>query len=442
VFFFERLGIESFPFRFDPARLFEALPTILEICRLQAIEQLWIVPSTFPSSIHVEMPGWDISGQGTHWLHCFERREGFDREPIDIVFPALDRKCKAWASARTPAELLASLVAFESATGERYRWSPERTAGRILERLHYHGERLPVLEMPPPALETTTEMDAAWSRPLRAHETSRKWVDAWDVNAAYLSACSSLALGAGDLRHTGPGVLRPKLGTPLLRKDPIFPGYYRAHVLPAKFTPLLPDPRGDQIGDDAWISAPTLELLREIGYQIDVLESWTWAQTRRPLEPWYKRLRDARASLMEGICLDSECAETRWCEIALAALKLAWGPFLGGYVASQKPGWDRSADPLFRPDWRHHVIATTRARQYRTLVRVMMDGNVAPFAVATDCLYFATDTPGVPPAGLRVGANPGAYKHAGTISMDAIHACRHDAPDIRDLQMASRGATS
>lgn len=312
-----------------------------------------------------------------------------------------DRK-QDWLTALTPDDYRRCMSLLEELLGIPYRYSPEATAAALLRALHSRpgGKRLEVAEMPPPALVPNTETDLHWMRPLTGEEQVAPFIVAYDVNAAYLAACSALPLGAGKPRHVIPEtawMLRNSL-------PPQPPGYFRSEM--------------PSIG---WMTG--VSMLSYPGYA-GFVEAWIWDETSRPLEPWYKVLRDARAHLMQAANGYGFPYSTP-VRAALQTIKMMYCGFFGR-CASVK--WDRTGDVLFRPDWRHMVIATRRTR----LQRVMAQCDPAPFAAYSDCLYFAV--PASPQVqGLKIGTNPGSFKLHGTERHEGEVRAVVDAGDLSRL---------
>ena len=273
-----------------------------------------------------------------------------------------------WLTELSPGDYERCMALLEELLGIPYRYSPEATAAHLLRHLHDRpgGKRLHPSSMPPPALEPSTEADLHWIRPLTAEERAAPYIVAYDVNAAYLAACSALSLGVGE-----------PVATHGASNWKGLPGYY--------------------LEPDGWVTTPTL-LWR--GHEERAYDMYVWLEASRPLEPWYKVLRDAR----EEVMLDTNCYGEPVNAAALQTIKMMYAGFFGRCASTK---WDRTGDPLFRPDWRHMVIATRRTR----LQRVMTQTDPAPFAAFSDCLYFATEHQ---VTGLRMGTNPGSFKIHGT----------------------------
>jgi hypothetical protein len=403
--------------------------SLLELARCLEIAQLWLHPSWTraaglpeelidpaagrPVSVRNGIPhpfvdeataaGWDSRPAGlAPWLHAFQPGT---YGAIDLVLPQYDRRGDFWQDAADGETLLLALVYFDQATGVRYRRSPEASSSALLRELHQRrgGIRMEAPEeLPPPALDSRTEWDCMWARPPLPAELAVPYVHSYDKNGAYLSVCGSLSVGAGSLVRSVPAV-------PFDKRRP---GYWRAAItLPAdELAAVVPDPfhrEGREAGKDAWYSTPTIGLACEIGARVYILESYTWTAQHRPLEPWYKQLRDARTTLATDTASYPQRAAAA---LALRAVKLAYGPLLGGRMASTI--WDRTGDPLYRPDIRHAVLAQVRANQYRVLRR-MAEQGVPPLLVESDAISIVSADPDpvqAAPPPLRLGDGLGAYK--------------------------------
>jgi hypothetical protein len=223
--------------------------------------------------------------------------------------------------------------------------------------------------MPAPALDRREGAPWVWERPERPAGDS---VLAVDVNASYLAACSSLRTGLGSFEELeGRAAIHE-----VLSGHPLAPGYY---LVTATAPEGLPDPFG---AGPHWLTAPLLELaLSRAMPPLRIERAVIWRRGWRPLEPWYRVIRDLRASLMAD---PSPAAR-----LALGQLKLVYGPLLGGRVAST--GWDRTGDPMYRPDWRHAVTAQAKANLYRHVWNLPAEWRGQLFAVFGDALYFMLD---------------------------------------------------
>jgi hypothetical protein len=300
-----------------------------------------------------------------------------------------------WLTELSPGDYERCMALLEELLGIPYRYSPEATAAALLRHLHDRpgGKRLIPATMPPPALEPSTEADLHWIRPLTVEERVAPYIVAYDVNAAYLAACSALPLGVGDPRRMEGEFVSTW-------PERLSVGYYRA--------------------GRTWVTSVTAAMTTAFAAD----DAWVWDKTSRPLEPWYKVLRDARQSLMERH--DPRYLADPVPAAALQTIKMMYSGFLGRCASTK---WDRTGDPLFRPDWRHMVIATRRTR----LQRVMTQTDPAPFAAYSDCLYFATEHQ---VTGLKMGTNPGSFKIHGTQpNVGEVRAAAEDGRLARLVQL-------
>lgn len=411
-------------------------------CWGRQVPYLWVTGRTFPERRHrqaalraAEADGWNVQGSDLPedprrpepgWHHCFRESADFDRYTLGVALTAGMARDRYLADLDGET-LTRALALFRVTVGVDLRRTPETTASDLMTSLHRRsgGLQLRPAEMPPPALVATTERDLYWVRSFSPLEMGRRLAVAWDVNAAYLGACSSLTLGVGAPHHSY--FAGGYDGGTRVRGNgrDVGCGYFLAEIRYAA-PPGLPSPFPD---GRAWVTTPTVQLALDLGATVHLFESYVWFDTSRPLEPFYKRLRAARETVMAG-------APDPACTAVLMACKRMWGPFLGGRVSATRDGWDRSSDPLYRPDWRHFVIATTRARVFRALLRLE---DARPFAVHTDALYFAADDE-LAPEGLRVGRNPGTFKAAGVVPLST--AGTGQRPDLDAIEDAMRGAQS
>ena len=301
-----------------------------------------------------------------------------------------------WLAELSPADYERTMALLEEVLGIPYRYSPGATSAALLRSLHRNGKQMLPVEMPPPALDPTTERDLSWIRALTAEERGAPFVVCYDVNAAYLAACSALPVGVGNPRR-----LRGALWT--VQRSSVLPvGYFRTQ--------------------DGWLTSPALDFspLRD---NVTVGDAWVWDETSRPLEPWYKVLRDARERLLfaeEHPAITKVAARA-----ALQTVKHMYTDLIGRMASTN---WDRTGDPLYRPDIRHMVIATRRTR----VQRVMAQCDPAPFAASCDQLYFAVQaSPQV--TGLRIGTNPGSWKIHGTVRHEDEVRAATEAGDLSRL---------
>lgn len=382
---------------------------LFDLARAAGVGQLWVhaswlraheLPATAPRNERGDLveagehpffanaSAWDIQPAGvlSWWLHGFQRGV---YGAVDIAIPAYNAAAGAWLSWDTATDgptLLRALAYFETATGTRARRSPGSTGTGLMRALHSspHGLSIePPAALPPPVMRNV-EVEPVCTRPLSAEERSRRYVHSYDKNAQFLGACSSLALGFGEAEHTAAGPV------PF---DRTRPGYWRARLL-FPTLPAFPE-AWLGLGEEHWYTTPTITLALELGASVAIAESYTWPEHHRALEPWYKRLRDARAALTsDGERFPDSDAR----ELACAAVKAVYTQSIG-WLSSRL--WAREGHALYRPDWRDAIIAQARANLLRTAESCTAAG-VPPFMVGADCLYFTSNEPdpvrALPPA--------------------------------------------
>lgn len=271
---------------------------------------------------------------------------------------------------------------YRRATRERPYRTPGALGVQLMDRtMPRTMRRDPVQEWPEPALRSDTATVESWTRDLSYAISLPGWLHAYDKNAQFLAACSSVELGLGELT-TIPGT----------SFDKRLPGYW-------------------MYGGD-WYTTPrlTYELQREQTPKT-LHFGYVWLRHGRALEHWYELLRDARATLW---CY----ADTPAGSLARGALKSTYAAGIGhldGGWFKPNPREGRPGDlqnPHFRPDWRHMIVDQARVNLRRTV-------DQWPLVVACyrDCIFALADNPDpyMAAAGhLKFGVNPGAFKVAGS----------------------------
>lgn len=285
-------------------------------------------------------------------------------------------------------------------------------------------------DTPPPPAQSGTEVSWSWVRPLLPEELERRYVHGYDKNGMYLAACASLDLGVGAAAHLLEGAA----------SDAYFldraPGYYRVVGGDSRLS-LLPNPltihRRPALEGGFWVTRPTLELLYEVDTPLHIAEAWAWTQRHQYLQPWYKRLRDGRKQLMSRGDDDTPA------QIALAALKNTYTQAIGWLDGS----WDREkavdghAGILYRPDWRHAIIAQSNANLYRRVHKwgQSRDCDFHPFAWVTDCVYIASNEANPElacPPDMTLGTGLGQFKVHDSVPMARVRdALASEKPSLR-----------
>lgn len=310
---------------------------------------------------------------------------------VDVYLPGFDRE--AGLELLGPGRLRAALEHYATALGAPYRFSPGSTGTRLMAQ----GRKLTpsTLNYPEPALAGSTELDLRVSRPLTLPESGMRYVHAYDARARYLASCSALELGLGE-----PVELTRQADAAAEHHPP--PGYWHAYLAPGPF----PDPLGGMAKGQTyrWITTPTLVLATELGRLIGVERAYVWPEKARVLAPFYRRMRAALAYCDEH-GREPGVAEAR--ALLKRTYTMGFGWLAGGWLA---PG-----DVLYRPDWRHHIIAASRVNLYRRFNRA----RAHPFAVDVDSIYLASDDPEPSSGPPLVSDDLGGLRPTGAGSMAA-----------------------
>lgn len=266
---------------------------------------------------------------------------------FEVAVPSWDRTTSGganpWKGLPGPA-MLGELLEFTNATGMLWRVSAAVTSDAWL-RSHY-GKKLQTTQYPEVAGNANLEPDLWMHRAPEGRESRARYCHAYDVNAMYLAAASSLALPSGHYEEGGCALL-PGARTP---------GYWRDT-------------------ETGWVTTPTaaLSMALDTGAPQAVYGFW-WEEHHRWLEPWYKVLRDARKALLPF-----------GPSPALDAVKQVYTHGIGRLGST---GRTMENDPLYQPYWRHAVQALARCNLQRALGKL----SQAPVAIERDCCYFLTST--------------------------------------------------
>jgi len=315
----------------------------------------------------------------TPWLDL--RKKGEAGSGVSIVFPLYDEHA-VWGLDTDGATLLAALVAYARAVGAPYYRSPGRTGLDLLQELGKRGadakreypERLPA---PTGQADTVTEL--SWLRTLSPPERGKAYLHSYDKNAQWLSAAGVVELGLSGIEER-----RDPDGK--LPFDKKLPGYWLARIAGA---------------EERWACTPTVAWALERGQAVAITQAYIWTTHSRAMETWYERLRGARTALYAD--------ETPAGRLALGALKYTYALTISSFNSA----WQRDKrSPLYRPDWRHLIIAQANANLSRALHKMDRDGYT-PVAVHKDAVYLVSDEPdpikACPPS-VTLGTGLGHFK--------------------------------
>ncbi|WP_224389117.1 hypothetical protein [Pseudonocardia sp. ICBG1293] len=109
------------------------------------------------------------------------------------------------------------------------------------------------------------------------------------------------------------------------------------------------------------VRLPTLIYADSVGVQFDVVESYIWLDSGRPLAMFSERIRHGLAELRI-----KEAAHELGAAIALAAMKETYAS-VGGMLASHRREEMAPPGKLWRPDWTGTLTAKGRVNILRNL---------------------------------------------------------------------------
>ncbi len=314
------------------------------------------------------------------WLAL--RKKGEAGSGVSLVFPLYDEHA-VWGLDTDGAALLAALVAYAGAVGASYYSSPGRTGTDLLQELGKRGagaQREYPERLPGPAGPAETVTELSWLRTLSPAEREKTYLHSYDKNAQWLSAAGVVELGLSGIEER-----RDPAGK--LPFDKRLPGYWLARIAGS---------------EERWCCTPTVAWAIERGQAVTISEAHVWTRHGRAMETWYERLRGARTTL-QG---DATPAGA----LALRALKLTYSLTISGF---NSPWHREKRSPLYRPDWRHAILAQANANLSRALHKKMDQAGYTPVAVHKDAVYLVSDEPdpiAVCPPSVTLGTGLGHFK--------------------------------
>ena len=367
--------------------------------RRHRLTQLWLtdvwvraagLPATLEAGGRFREVRHPFVSDGLAELHAFPealgawlalRRKGEAGSGVSLVFPLYDEHA-VWGLDTDGATLRAALVAYARAVGTPYYRSPGRTGIDLLQELGKRGadaKREYPERLPAPAGQADTVTELSWLRTLSPAERGKAYLHSYDKNAQWLSAIGVVELGLS-------GIEERRDPTGKLPFDKKLPGYWLARIAGA---------------EERWVCTPTVAWALERGQAVAITEAHVWTQHSRAMETWYERLRTARTTLYADT--------TPAGHLALGALKYTYALTISGFNSA----WHKEKrSPLYRPDWRHLVIAQANANLSRALHKMDMAGYT-PVAVHKDAVYLLSDEPdpvAACPPSVTLGTGLGHFK--------------------------------
>lgn len=378
--------------------------------------QLWVLPGTklssmfeqyddtfvtsdleqydiFPKELNPFLSGWKIGVHG---------------DSIQLALPEY-MEDTALNTIKVSKNLYAALTYVRATTGVFIRWSNGRTAMDLLketnnctpERRTYLREVFNDLGM----FYEDAAIETYWTRKLTPDEQKKKYVHIYDANAAFLSVCNDVHVGAGDYHHEVKPTFERKV-----------PG--RWHIELSSTSVFngkdLPHPTNGKI--KGWCDTSMVQSAILCGYDIQVIEGYLFREHHTTFKPWYEILKSARHELRTNTTTyKNEVARLA----ALASVKTMYSRGIGlmGYPVK----WGEKRYWYNRPDMRNAIVSASNNRMFWNMVQHYKQGY-APVAIYVDDMYYLSDnrnpTTAVPV--LKLSDEVGQFRHKETYLLSDI----------------------
>ncbi|GAB4590027.1 hypothetical protein Ntsu_78590 [Nocardia sp. IFM 10818] len=334
--------------------------------------------------------GWGIGGAGDR-LGPWTRMWGDDRRAWIVLIAGLPKESAErdplFGDDPSPATVARRLTLFSDALRWPYRVTSQITGFDLLFSTRRDRDVVfKATDLIAPERISALEDDLQWNRQPTAEELRMRFAHAFDRSGSHVGGMASLSVGVGHSIHFPDG--RPF--------DAKLPGYWRAEVGEAadwRFPhPLLPG--GATKPGPLWVTTPTMQLARELGYEPEVLEAYVWPEHARVFDGFYERVRDARAALD----LDDPDAQA-----ARDLLKTVYTRTIG-QMGSELTMQRKALDPEtgkqitqwkdgFAQHRRHHIIAKARSNILRFVHKTGTATGRWPVAIDNDTLIYLSDDP-------------------------------------------------
>ncbi|MBN6778889.1 hypothetical protein JRG19_10140 [Pseudoclavibacter alba] len=339
--------------------------------------------------------GWEYSGsnKGVRHMVASTRVWGSDAgemlRAMLVLIPGIRYEAEdLLEDGPTAGDLALRLQKLADTLGYPYQVSATTTAQNLMRELRPRDRR--EIFIATPRIEPHDFMvvrDIHWTRKPIDAEASHTYIHGYDRGASYLAAAQSLNLGIGRPEH----VIAPEF-------DAKLPGYWKVQAPdPDEWlwpNPLNPVSREWQSKDQWWATTPRIQFAIEQGYDLEILEAWVWPTYRRFLDPWVKRLSDARTSLDTADPND---------KAARNIVKAMYVRSLGMLDSSRFA----EGGGFYHPDWYHHIQERASTNILRRIKQIGNDTGRWPVAIDKDLVLYTSNEED--PA----KAWPGLEKHFG-----------------------------
>jgi hypothetical protein len=389
----------------------ENIGDLLQLCLETGLEAIWILAETALSDratrAFVEdtqaAQTWQITNaqyaekhtqtdgqERASYLKAYKKREargrripGIDQGRAVYLGYAEHNFSYSFENIHNAVTLLAALSYTEDAIGAAIRFSAQSTGKNLMKAENSNEQRsawIAPVDLTASTQACTPATDLVWMRPLAEHEISETgYLVTADKNSMYAGACTSVLLGEGQpVYKSGAEIDANKLEI----------GIYHIRLTgTSRFDgKQLPHPTDGQT--DSWQWVYSVKLCQDLGYQVEILEGYTWARAHTTLRPWADRVWKARTKLKTNTKrYNHETARLAACSAMQTIIRGGMG------LLASKPKFTDNAGAYdwYRPDWNALIVDHARVKMFY-IIRKFAEQGYTPFGVLTDCLYFVAST--------------------------------------------------
>ncbi|WP_419707982.1 CHC2 zinc finger domain-containing protein [Promicromonospora sp. NFX87] len=222
-----------------------------------------------------------------------------------------------------------------------------------------------------------------WTRPPSESlgETTMKYVHAYDRGGSHLAGVAGLELPVGEFVHHPEGTAF----------DPKLTGLWKITMPERPADWRYPDPlfAGVRERQTGWFTTPVIALAIELEHlddSLEVLEAYVWPKRARVLDPWYSRIRDARAAT--DAAEDPDCTD----EDLIAVRKMIKETYTRAIGLLNAHTISEGRD-YYSPERYRHILGKARSNLDRRIVKIGIETGRWPLAVNSDTVLYASDEP-------------------------------------------------
>lgn len=426
------------------------LGRVFDMAAREGIKQLWILPGcalylklqkikVVPDAEH---SGWTIRPSDAPRNMMTAWRMMPEKQTVYLFAPGL--KAEQWALDKvTDAAVWRDVHRIFRSHLKIGPTIPIRTARVLAENRVNTAWLSPRPESLQPFIDNV-ESDLAWRRELDARDSACAWLHVYDKSNMYLSGAST-ALGVGDtyeLRRENQHLTFNKK-IPALWHAEIWTQDLNTGVA-AALDVLRPNWKKKEVNHskvnyfEGWFYTPTLRYFTEQNYGVRINRVVMYRDSHRVMERFYDAVREGLRSIPGDAAYSTEARA-----VALKMLKACYTQFFGWL------GHDPGArfEPWYRPDWRHFIIAESKARVAHNVQRVYQLTRIRPVGIRVDSVMYFSDEPDPQKAIPPPFSGPSAayrckYSIAGEVARELLTNKGLSIQTVdNELYRASRGLT-